>query len=67
MTCFLGDVLEGNTLSDGGPLCWRDAQKMLPAEVIEEWDRKIGRERELSASLMDNIDFTPWRPETEVR
>ena len=64
MTCFLGDVLEGNTLSDDGPLWWRDAQKMLPAEVIQEWDRKIGRERELSASLMDNIDFTPWRAET---
>ena len=66
MTCFLGDVLEGNTLSDDGPLWWRDAQKMLPAEVIEEWDRKIGRERELSASLMDNIGFTPWRAETRT-
>ncbi len=67
LTCFLGDVLEGETLSDEGPLWWRDAQKMLPAEVIQEWDRKIGRERELSASLMDNIDFTPWRPETGNR
>ena len=64
MTCFLGDVLEGSTLSDDGPLWWRDAQRMLPVEVIQEWDRKIGRERELSASLMDNIDFTPWRSET---
>ena len=67
MTCFLGDVLEGKTLSDEGPLWWRDAQRMLPAEVIEEWDRKIGRERELSVSLMDNIDYIPWQAGTRNR
>ena len=63
LTCFLGDVLEGNTLTDDGPLWWRDAQRLLPAEVMAEWDLKISQEREHSASLMDHIDFTPWRSE----
>ena len=32
MTCFLADVLEGKTLSEGEPLWWRDARRKLPAE-----------------------------------
>ena len=65
LTCFLGDVLEGETFSNSGsyegPLWWRDAQRQLPAEVIEEWDKKISQERQFSADSMDQIDFTPWR------
>ena len=64
LTCFLGDVLEGDTLSESrtgeGPLWWRDAQRQLPAEVIEEWNEKIIQERVFSADAMDEIDFTPW-------
>ena len=65
LTCFLGDVLEGDTFSKAGsgegPLWWRDAQRQLPTEVIEEWDKKIAQERGFSAEAMDQIDFTPWR------
>ena len=68
LTCFLGDVLEGDMLSESGsesevregPLWWRDAQRQLPTEVMEEWDRKIAQERQYSAEAMDQIDFTPW-------
>ena len=68
LTCFLGDVLEGDTLGetgdqpghDKGPLWWRDAQRQLPPELIDEWNQKIAQEREFSAESMDNIDFTPW-------
>ena len=68
LTCFLGDVLEGDTLvesgrqleRDQGPLWWRDAQRQLTAEIIDEWDKKIAREREFSTESMDDIDFTPW-------
>ena len=60
MTCFLGDVLEGDTLTEDGPLWWRDAQRQLPPEVIAEWDRKIAGEREYSALRMDGIDFAAW-------
>ena len=68
LTCFLGDVLEGDTLDHSGnqpeqpvgPLWWRDAQRQLPAEIIDEWNQKIAQEREFSAEAMDNIDFTAW-------
>jgi flavin reductase (DIM6/NTAB) family NADH-FMN oxidoreductase RutF len=82
LTCFLGDVLEGDTFTDLdtgtgtaprsqpehciGPLWWRDAQRQLPAEIMEEWDKKISQEREFSEETMDRIDFTPWHAaETE--
>lgn len=64
LTCFIGDVLEGDTFSESGsgegPLWWRDAQRQLPTEVIEEWNQKIAQERQFSAETMDQIDFTPW-------
>ena len=68
LTCFFGDVLEGDMLSKSesetgsgeGPLWWRDAQRQLPTEVMEEWDKKISQERQFSAESMDQIDFTPW-------
>ena len=68
LTCFLGDVLVGDTFIDSGtqpgtrpgPLWWRDAQRQLPTEIIEEWDMKIAQERGFSAEAMDQIDFTPW-------
>ena len=31
MTCFLGDVLDGETLSQAEPLYWRDARREIPA------------------------------------
>ena len=62
MTCFLGEVLEGNTVSQGEPLYWRDAARQLPAQVMEEWDRKIKQEIEVSKSRMSQIDFTSWQP-----
>ena len=62
MTCFLAEVLEGDTLDAGGPLWWRDARTRLPSAVMEEWDRKIGEEIAFSTARMDRIDHTPWEP-----
>ena len=62
MTCFLGEVLEGDTGSEDGPLWWRDAARQLPKEVMEEWDRKIKGEIEFSTSRMRQIDPSPWKP-----
>jgi flavin reductase (DIM6/NTAB) family NADH-FMN oxidoreductase RutF len=64
MTCFLGEVLEGDTLTESGPLWWRDARRELPAQVMEEWDRKIAGEIEFSTLRMRNIDYSPWKPRT---
>ena len=35
MTCFLADVLEGETLTQAEPLYWRDARREIPAEWNE--------------------------------
>ena len=56
MTCFLADVVDGDTLVEGEPLLWRDARRRLPAEWMEEWDRKISGEIELSKPRMNQID-----------
>ena len=65
MTCFLGEALDGDTLGEGEPLWWRDAQRLLSSEVMEEWDRKISREIEFSESRMGDINYTPWIPHSE--
>ena len=62
MTCFLADVLEGETLTQAEPLYWRDARREIPAEWNEEWDRKITGEIEVSKQRMPNIDLKPWLP-----
>ena len=62
MTCFLGEVLEGDTRSEDDPLWWRDAARELPKQVMEEWDRKIKGEIEFSTSRMRQIDHIPWWP-----
>ena len=62
MTCFLADVLDGETLAAAGPLYWRDARLEIPAEWNEEWNRKITGEIEVSKQRMPNIDFNPWQP-----
>ncbi len=61
MTCFLGEVLDGATVSEGQPLWWRDARRAIPAPWMEDWDRKIGQEIEASRERMKLIDYTPWR------
>ena len=59
MTCFLADVVDGDTLVEGEPLLWREARRRLPAEWMEEWDRKISGEIELSKQRMNQIDPIP--------
>ena len=61
MTCFLGEVLEGNTLSDGEPMWWREARREIPPEWNEEWDRKVGQEIRRSIQRMQHIDYAPWK------
>jgi flavin reductase (DIM6/NTAB) family NADH-FMN oxidoreductase RutF len=62
MTCFLADVLDGEMLSDGEPIWWRDARRTIPDEWNQEWDRKIMGEIELSRKRMAEIDPKPWKP-----
>jgi flavin reductase (DIM6/NTAB) family NADH-FMN oxidoreductase RutF len=61
MTCFLGEVLEGDTVSESEPLWWREARRLIPTEWSEEWDRKISQEIEYSMQHMRQIDHTPWK------
>lgn len=59
MTCFLADVVDGDTLG-GEALTWADARASLPAEWLEEWERKVRVEIQVSLSRMDAIDRAPW-------
>ena len=61
MTCFLGEVLEGDTIADGDPLWWRDARRLIPAEWNEEWERKITEEIKHSETTMGIIDYKSWK------
>ena len=60
MTCFLADVMEGKTLSQGEPLWWRDARRKLPPERLELWENKQTSEIVTSRATMDQISRTPW-------
>lgn len=60
MTCFLADVMEGKTLSQGEPLWWRDARRKLPPEWLELWGNKQASEIVTSRATMDQISRTPW-------
>ena len=62
MTCFLADVLEGKTLSEGEPLWWRDARRKLPAEWLARWEQKQSSEIATSRKTMDQISQTLSKP-----
>jgi flavin reductase (DIM6/NTAB) family NADH-FMN oxidoreductase RutF len=62
MTCFLADVLEGKTLSEGEPLWWRDARRKLPAEWLARWEQKQSSEIATSRKTMDKISQTLSKP-----
>ena len=62
MTCFLAEVLDGKTLSEGEPLWWRDARRKLPPEWLERWEQKQSSEIATSRNTMDQINHSPWQP-----
>ena len=62
MTCFLAEVLDGKTMSEGEPLWWRDARRKLPPEWLERWEQKQSSEIATSRKTMDHISHTPWQP-----
>ena len=64
MTCFLADVMDGKTLSQGEPLWWRDARRKLPPEWLELWEKKQTSEIVASRTTMDQISRTPWHPKS---
>ena len=62
MTCFLGEVVGGETISEDGPLWWPQARRVIPAEWNREWDTRINEQIQKSRQRMDQIDYTPWNP-----
>ncbi len=55
MTCFLAEVLSGETFSEGEPLWWPDARRQIPDEWNAEWDERVARQIEVSRLQMDWI------------
>jgi flavin reductase (DIM6/NTAB) family NADH-FMN oxidoreductase RutF len=62
MTCFLAEVMDGKTHSEGEPLWWRDARRKLPPEWLERWEQKQSSEIATSRNTMDQISHIPWQP-----
>ncbi len=60
MTCFLAEVVDGKTVSQGGPLSWRYAKQVIPPEWAGEWERKVEVEVVWSEQRMARIDLGPW-------
>ncbi len=58
MTCFLGEVVDGQTLSDGEPMYWRTARREMPSQWNDEWERRITAQIRLSETAMRHIDYT---------
>ena len=67
MTCFLADVVDGGTLSEGEPLWWSKARREIPAQWMQEWDRKINLKIQHSTQRMGQIDYTPWAPSGQAQ
>ena len=63
MTCFLAEVLEGDTLSRSEPMWWSNARKVIPPSWLDEWNRKIDGEIEYSKEHMKAINHIPWTSE----
>jgi flavin reductase (DIM6/NTAB) family NADH-FMN oxidoreductase RutF len=62
MTCFLGEVVDGETMEESEPLWWPQARRVIPARWNQEWDARIARQVQISRRQMEQIDFTPWIP-----
>ena len=62
MTCFLAEVVAGECNNEEGPLWWRDAARQLPQDVMQEWDRKIQGEIQVSTARMKDINPISWDP-----
>jgi len=65
MTCFLAEVLDGETLAEGEPLWWRDARRQLSPEVTARWEAKQSSEIKTSRATMNSITYQPWQPKPE--
>ena len=62
MTCFLAEVLQGATRSDGEPMWWRDARRQIPSEWLIEYERKQTGEVAHSRARMGDVATSgPWR------
>ncbi len=55
MTAFLGEVVDGDTLSEAEPLFWHHLRTVMPQAWVQEWDTKIKREIEISRERMGKI------------
>ena len=62
LTCFLAEVVDGLTVSDGQPLWWRDARRQMPEEWMRAYSEKQTGEVASSRARMSSIDYSPYKP-----
>ena len=59
LTCFLAEVVNGLTVSEGHPLWWRDARQRMPDEWMRAYGEKQAGEVAFSRQHMSGISLTP--------
>ena len=62
LTCFLAEVADGELFREDEPLWAREARQMIPQDWHDQWDSRLRQNIQISQQLMDNIDYTPWKP-----
>ena len=59
MTAFLVEAVAART-NGGERMTWREARPRLPRRWVDEWDRKIAGEIDVSLNTMGAVDSAAW-------
>ena len=59
MTAFLVEAVAART-NGGERMTWREARPRLPRRWVDEWDRKIAGEIDVSLNTMGAVDPATW-------
>ncbi len=62
LSCFLAEVVDGDTQGVGEPLFARDARNLAAEDFNQEWDRRLQHNIEISERTMDQMSYSPWKP-----
>lgn len=52
---FLGDVVNSEARSEGGPLWWRDLRPRMPPELRQRWEEQTKKNVATSLKIMDTL------------
>ena len=62
MTAFLTKVTDGEIKHNGSWMTLSDFYNYAPAEWIAQYDEKLAKSIQFSLPIINNIDYTPFKP-----